>query len=94
MLILPSINALFRQEKINTIFYIYKAARERNVKVRILIPMSFDLDKQNAIKKKFMVIQSKKEEKINHIKEIIPEGIDSDASGSRKFIDTYYIEPM
>ena len=46
MLILPTVNALIRQEKINAIHYIDKAARERNVKVRILMPLLFDLTEE------------------------------------------------
>ena len=95
MLILPSINALFRQEKINAIQYIYNAARERNVKVRILIPLQFDSDRQNAIRKKFMIVQNKKEEKTDYLNEIISDGNDNNSSiSSRKYIDTRYIEPM
>jgi hypothetical protein len=45
MFILLSIHALFRQEKINALCYIYNAVRERNVKVRIFILLLFDLDR-------------------------------------------------
>ena len=78
MLILPTVNALTRQVKINAIFYIHEAARERNVKVRILMPLLSDLTERNIIKDKFVVILDKKE-KINHIEEEnIPDDINND----------------
>jgi two-component system, OmpR family, sensor histidine kinase VicK len=40
MLIFPTINAFIRQDKIGVIQSIRKAVKERNVKVRILMPMS------------------------------------------------------
>ncbi len=94
MLILPTINALTRQVKINAIFYIHEAARQRNVKVRILMPLLSDLTERNIVKEKFVVILDKKK-KINHIGEAnIPDDISNDKISSSKFIDIRYIEPM
>ena len=70
MLILPTVNALTRQVKINAISFIHEAARQRNVKVRILMPLLSDLTERDIIKERFVVILDKKE-KINHIKKKI-----------------------
>ena len=94
MLILPTVNALTRQVKINTMFHIHEAARERNVKVRILMPLLSDLTERNIVKDKFVVILDKKE-KINHIGEAnIPDNINNDTTNNSKFIDIRCIEPM
>jgi len=94
MLILPTVNALTRQLKINAIFFIREAARQRNVKVRILMPLLSDLTERNIIKDRFVVILDKKE-KINPIKEEnILDDLNNDTISSSKFIDIRYIEPM
>jgi phospho-acceptor domain-containing protein len=94
MLILPTVNALTRQVKINAIFFIREAARQRNVKVRILMPLLSDLTERNIIKERFIVILDKKE-KINPIKEEnILDDLNNDTISSSKFIDIRYIEPM
>ena len=94
MLILPTVNALTRQVKINAIFFIHEAARQRNVKVRILMPLLSDLTERNIIKDKFVVILDKKE-KINHTEEEkISDDVNNDKISSSKFIDIRYIEPM
>jgi hypothetical protein len=93
MLILPTVNALIRQEKINAILYIHEAARERNVKVRILMPFLFDLIGRNIIKEKLVVLLDKKADKINHTAENILDNNNNDTISS-KFIDIRYIEPM
>ena len=98
MLILPTVNALTRQVKINAIFFIHEAARQRNVKVRILMPLLSDLTERNIIKDKFLVILDKKD-KINHTEEEKISGdLNNDTirsvNNSSKFIDIRYIEPM
>ncbi len=94
MLILPTVNALTRQLKINAISYILEATRERDVKARILMPLLSDLAERNMVKEKFVVILDKKE-KINYIGEAnSPDNINNDTISNRKFIDIRYIEPM
>ncbi len=94
MLILPTVNALTRQVKINAIFYIHEAAIERNVKVRILMPLLSDLTERDIVKEKFVVVLDKKN-KISPIEEEnIPDDISKDTTNNNKFIDIHYIEPM
>ena len=93
MLILPTANALIRQEKINAIPYMLQAARERNVRVRILMPLLLDAKELTIIKEKFGGILDKKAEKMKHAEEnIFNDGHDEKIN--TKLIDFRYIEPM
>jgi hypothetical protein len=95
MLILPTVNALIRHQNINAISYIDEAARERNVKVRILMPSLIDLTKKNIFKDNLANILDRKEvEKINHMEKNIPDNINYDTISSSKFLDIRYIDPM
>jgi two-component system, OmpR family, sensor histidine kinase VicK len=95
MLILPTVNALIRHQNINAISYIDEAARERNVKVRILMPSLINLTKKNIFKDNLANILDRKEvEKINHMEKNIPDNINYDTISSSKFLDIRYIDPM
>ena len=55
MIIFPTINAFMRQEKIGIIELLRKAVDERNVKVRILMPLEnlSDINKMNIIEDQY-----------------------------------------
>jgi len=95
MLLLPSINALIRHQDIDAIKYIDEAARERNVKVRILMPSLINSTENIFIKEKLAnILDKSKEEKEKLLKENMLGNIYIVAIGSSKFIDIRYIEPM
>ncbi|MER5175961.1 MAG: HAMP domain-containing sensor histidine kinase [Candidatus Nitrosocosmicus sp.] len=84
MLIFPTVNAFIRQEKIKAIQYLNTISRERNVKVRILMPLLFDNTERNTIKEK-LDIQDKNERNRLYT-------IDNYLVG--KLISVNYIEPI
>ncbi len=66
MLILPTVNAFNRQQKINAILCLNKSARERNVDVRVLMPLLSDTKERAIIKEKIVeTIKGKQQENDN-----------------------------
>ena len=94
MLILPTVNALIQHQNINAIRYMSEASRERNVKVRILMPSLINL-KKNIFKDNLAnILDNNVAEKTNHMEKNIPDNINYDTIISSKFINIRYIDPM